>query len=122
MGKEGALAMVKAAFTQGVSASACAAVMRGWMAWIAGREAAEEAAAPYRWETRVRSLLRWRRRMGLWRSEQECQAPLAASTRLAVDREVLYGPGGQVAVLAHGHNAHGRVVGVCIGDGGEAVE
>ena len=38
------------------------------------------------------------------------------------DREVLYGPGGQVAVLAHGHNAHGRVVGVGLGDGGEAVE
>ena len=38
------------------------------------------------------------------------------------DREVLHGPGGQVAVLAHGHNAHGRVVGVGLGDGGEAVE
>ena len=38
------------------------------------------------------------------------------------DREVLYGPGGQVAVVAHGHNAHGRVVGVGLGDGGEAVE
>ena len=57
------------------------------MAWRAGREAAEEAAAPYRWETRVRSLLRWRRRVGLWRSGQECQAPLAASTKLAVDVE-----------------------------------
>ena len=55
------------------------------MAWRSGREAAEEAAAPYCWETRVRSLLRWRRRVGLWRSGQECQAPLAASTRLAVD-------------------------------------
>ena len=75
------------------------------MAWRAGREAAEEAAAPYRWETRVRSLLRWRRRVGLWRSGQECQAPLAASTRLAVS-----------------HNAHGRVVGVGLGDGGEAVK
>ena len=85
MGKEGALAMVKAAVSQGVSAWACAAVMRGWMAWSAGREAAEEAAAPYRWETRVRSLLRWRRWVGLWRSGQECQAPLAASTKLAVD-------------------------------------
>ena len=51
------------------------------------QEAAEEAAAPYRWETRVRSLLRWRRRVGLWRSGQECQAPLAASTKLAVDVE-----------------------------------
>ena len=38
------------------------------------------------------------------------------------DREVLHGPGGQVAVLAHSHNAHGRVVGVGLGDGGEAVE
>ena len=38
------------------------------------------------------------------------------------DREVLHGRGGQVAVLAHGHNAHGRVVGVGPGDGGEAVE
>ena len=57
------------------------------MAWSAGREAAEEVAAPYRWETRVRSLLRWRRRVGLWRSGQECQAPLAASTKLEVDVE-----------------------------------
>ena len=57
------------------------------MAWSAGREAAEEAAAPYRWETRVRSLLKWRRRVGLWRSGHECQAPLAASTKLAVDVE-----------------------------------
>ena len=38
------------------------------------------------------------------------------------DREVLHGPGGQVAVPAHSHNAHGRVVGVGLGDGGEAVE
>ena len=38
------------------------------------------------------------------------------------DREVLHGPGGHVAVLAHNHNAHGRVVGVGLGDGGEAVE
>ena len=38
------------------------------------------------------------------------------------DREVLHGPGGHMAVLAHGHNAHGRVVGVSLGDGGEAVE
>ena len=32
------------------------------------------------------------------------------------DREVLHGRGGQVAALAHGHNAHGRVVGVGLGD------
>ena len=84
MGKVGALAMVKVAVSQGVSVWACAAVMRGWMAWSAGREATEEAAATYRWDTRVRSLLIWRRRMGLWRSGQECQAPLAARTKLAV--------------------------------------
>ena len=87
MGKEGALAMVKAAVSQGVSVCACAAVMRGWMAWSAGTEAAEEAAALYRWETRVRSLLRWRRSVGLWQSGQGCQAPLAASTKVAVDVE-----------------------------------
>ena len=38
------------------------------------------------------------------------------------DREVLHGPGGQVAALAHGHYAQGRVVGVGLGDCGEPVE
>ena len=54
------------------------------MACSAGKEAAEEAAAPYGCDTRVRSLLMWRWRVGLWRSGQECQAPLAARTKLAV--------------------------------------
>ena len=84
--------------------------MRCWIAWRAGREAAEEAAAPYRWETRVRNLLRWRRRVGLWRSGQECQAPLAASTRLAVDVETV-GCGVRPVVASAGGEGWGaRVV------------
>ena len=35
---------------------------------------------------------------------------------------MLNGPGGQVAALAHGHHAHGRVLGVCLGDCEEPVE
>ena len=63
--------------------------------------------------------------MGLWGLGQECQAPLAASTKLAVDVEtercctVL---GGRWQFLPMADNAHGSVVGVGLGDGGEAVE
>ena len=97
MGKVGALAMVKAAVGQGVLVWACAAVMRGWMACSAGTEAAEEAAAPYRWDTRVEELVDVEAEGGLVEVGAGVPGFLGGENEVGGgrgDREVLHGPGG----------------------------